>query len=89
VAVCHLPLPLRTPSATFRAERDQLRSRHYRLADVTDPLVLTIRQAVTHALGHVDAIHRDAQRMEKKTACCVVPAGAPPENACCGRETAV
>ena len=60
---------------------------HYRLADVADPLVLTIRQAVTHALGHVDAIHRDAQRLEKKTGCCVLPAGASPEYACCGRET--
>src|SRR5215471_12921513 len=36
---------------------------YYRLADVTDPVVLTIRQAVTHALGHVEAIRRDAQRL--------------------------
>jgi ArsR family transcriptional regulator, arsenate/arsenite/antimonite-responsive transcriptional repressor len=60
---------------------------YYRFADITDPLVLTIRQAVTHALGHVDAIHRDAQRLEKKTGCCVVPLGAAPEYACCERET--
>jgi ArsR family transcriptional regulator, arsenate/arsenite/antimonite-responsive transcriptional repressor len=56
---------------------------YYRLADVTDPLMLTIRQAVTHALGHVEAIHRDTQRLEKKTGCCVPPARTAPAYACC------
>lgn len=58
---------------------------YYRLADVTDPVLLTIRQAVTHALGHVDAINVDAQRLEKKTGCCVVSPAATPEYACCER----
>ena len=56
---------------------------HYRLSDLTDPVVLTIRQAVTHALGHVDAIHRDTERLEKKTGCCVLPAATTPTYACC------
>jgi ArsR family transcriptional regulator len=56
---------------------------YYRLADVTDPLVLTIRQAVTHALGHIEAIDRDTQRLEKKTGCCVLPTRTAPGYACC------
>jgi ArsR family transcriptional regulator, arsenate/arsenite/antimonite-responsive transcriptional repressor len=56
---------------------------YYRLADVTDPLMLTIRQAVTHALGHVETIHRDTQRLEKKTGCCVLPTRTAPAYACC------
>ena len=42
---------------------------YYRLAEVSDPIVQTIRQAVVHVLGHVDAVHRDAERLEKRTAC--------------------
>ena len=56
---------------------------YYRLAEMTDPVVLTVRQAVTHALGHVDAIHRDAERLEKKTGCCVLPGARTPAYACC------
>jgi len=44
---------------------------HYRLADTRDPLVETVRQAVTHALSHVERIRRDAARLEKKTGCCL------------------
>ena len=56
---------------------------HYRLADLDDPLVQTIREAVTHALGHVEAVQRDAMRLERKTGCCApAPSGAP-TYACC------
>ena len=49
---------------------------HYRLADTADPLVRTIREAVTHALGHVDAVRKDAERLEEDTAAaCPLPAG--------------
>ena len=58
---------------------------HYRLADSADPLVRTIRDAVTHALGHVDAVRRDAERLERKTGCCVpAQSGTRPALACCG-----
>jgi ArsR family transcriptional regulator len=58
---------------------------HYRLADSTDPLVRTIRDAVAHALGHVDAVRKDSERLERKTGCCVpLPAGTPALS-CCGR----
>ena len=59
---------------------------HYRLADVSDPLVQTIRQAVVHALGHVDAIHSDAKRLEKKTGCCMPALSGAPVFACCGEQ---
>jgi ArsR family transcriptional regulator len=44
---------------------------YYRLADTRDPLVHTIRQAVTHTLSHVEAVRRDAGRLEKRTGCCL------------------
>ena len=56
---------------------------HYKLAEPTDPIVATIQQAVTHALGHVDAVKKDAHRLQKQTGCCLpVPTGARPY-ACC------
>src|SRR5919198_665548 len=48
---------------------------YYRLAETRDPVLRTIRDAVTHALGHLDAIRRDAERLRKKTGCCVPAAG--------------
>ena len=48
---------------------------YYRLADNPDPLVDTIRQAVTHTLLHVDSVRRDAGRLQKRTGCCLPDAG--------------
>jgi ArsR family transcriptional regulator len=56
---------------------------YYRLADPDDPIVDAIRQAVAHVLGHVDRIARDAERLQKKTGCCLPAAAAPPDFACC------
>jgi len=59
---------------------------HYRLAEAGDPLMRTIRDAAIHALGHVDAVRRDAERLQKKTGCCVpATAGELPVFACCAR----
>ena len=44
---------------------------HYRLSDSADPVLGVIRDAVTHALGHVEAVRRDAVRFEKRTGGCV------------------
>ena len=57
---------------------------YYRLSDSSDPVLRTIRQAVAHVLGHVDAIHRDADRLQKKTGCCVPPGHGALVLACCG-----
>src|ERR1700756_1836688 len=39
---------------------------YYRLATSADPVVATIQVAVTHVLGHVDAVGKDAGRLQKK-----------------------
>jgi ArsR family transcriptional regulator len=44
---------------------------HYRLSTSTDPVRGVIRDAVTHALGHIEAVRKDAARFEKRTGCCV------------------
>src|SRR5438477_9237429 len=44
---------------------------YYRLAESSDSLVSTIRQVVTHTLGHVTTVARDAGRLQKKTGCCL------------------
>ena len=59
---------------------------HYRLAESSDPIVRTVRQAVAHALGHLDGIHRDAERLQKKTGCCLPAAAGAPTFACCGSD---
>ena len=55
---------------------------HYRFADVSDPLVSTVRDAVTHALSHVEGVRKDALRLQKKTGCCA-PDVPVPTRACC------
>jgi ArsR family transcriptional regulator len=99
VCVCHIHESLRIPQPKTSRHLAYLRRAglvdtrrqglwvHYRLADTSDPIRQTIRHAVIHALGHLEAIHRDAARLQKKTGCCA-PSSAPPHRlACCG-ETA-
>jgi ArsR family transcriptional regulator, arsenate/arsenite/antimonite-responsive transcriptional repressor len=57
---------------------------YYRLAETSDPVVTTIREAVTHVLGHVEGIRQDAGRLQKKTGCCLPAASPAPRFACCG-----
>jgi ArsR family transcriptional regulator, arsenate/arsenite/antimonite-responsive transcriptional repressor len=49
---------------------------YYRLADAADPVVAAVKQAVTHALGHVDGVRRDALRLQRKNGCCLPAAAA-------------
>ena len=44
---------------------------HYRLGTLADPVLSAIVDAVRHGLTHVDTVHRDADRLQKRTACCV------------------
>ena len=55
---------------------------HYTLAASADPIIATIADATTHVLGHVDALKKDAERLEKRTGCCV-PAACSLGLACC------
>ena len=56
---------------------------YYRLAEAPDPVVAAVKQAVIHALGHVDGVRRDARRLQRKNGCCLpVVSGAPPLSCC-------
>jgi ArsR family transcriptional regulator len=44
---------------------------HYRLGKLDDPVVAAIGEAVRHALTHIDTVRRDAERLQKRTGCCV------------------
>ena len=43
---------------------------HYRLAPAADAVLGAIVDAVGHALGHVPAVSRDRQRLDRRTGCC-------------------
>ena len=100
VCVCHIHESLRIPQSKASRHLAYLRRSalvetrregpwvHYRLADSSDALVRTIREAVAHALGHVDAVHRDADRLRKKTGCCLPAPSQAPACACCSAPTA-
>ena len=98
VCVCHIHESLRIPQPKASRHLAYLRRTglvdtrrqglwiYYRLSDTSDPIVATIRQAVTHALGHNDAVHRDANRLQKKTGCCLPASPGAPIFACCGNQ---
>ena len=44
---------------------------HYRLARPSDPVIAAVADAVKHALTHVDTVHKDGERLHKRTGCCV------------------
>jgi ArsR family transcriptional regulator len=48
---------------------------YYRLAVSSDPVLRIVQQAVAHALRHVDAVQKDAVRLEMKTGCCLPVVG--------------
>jgi len=98
VCVCHIHEALKIPQPKTSRHLAYLRRAglvatrrdglwiHYRLADVRDPVLRTIRDAVTHALGHVESIHRDVERLRKKTGCCLPASGELNVSCCDGAE---
>jgi len=48
---------------------------HYRLAVSDDPVVRIIQQAVAQSLRHVESVEKDADRLQKKTGCCLPVVG--------------
>src|SRR5689334_2493970 len=40
---------------------------HYRLASMSDPVLAAIVDAVRHGLTHLNTVHRDAERLQKRT----------------------
>ena len=99
ICVCHIHESLRIPQPKTSRHLAYLRRAglvetrreglwiYYRLADMPDPVLRTIREAVTQALGHVESIRRDAERLRKKTGCCL-PAAGQLRLACCDRAEA-
>lgn len=95
VCVCHIHESLKIPQPKASRHLAYLRRAglvdtrrdglwvHYRLAALSSPVLAAIAGAVRHALTHLDAVRRDAERLQKRTGCCVptpdVLAGAP----CC------
>src|SRR6187455_3533130 len=56
---------------------------YYRLAEAPDPVVAAVKQAVTHALGHLEGVRRDALRLQQKNGCCLPIAAGAPALSCC------
>ena len=61
---------------------------HYRLASLADPVLAAIGDAVRHALTHLEGVHRDAQRLQKRTGCCLPASRAGAASACCAEPDA-
>lgn len=82
VCVCHIHESLRLPQPKTsrhlaylrRAGLVQTRKEglwvYYRLAEGSDPLLASIRDAVVQALGRADTVRKDAGRLYAKTGCC-------------------
>ena len=62
---------------------------HYRLGRLADPVMAAIVDAVRHALTHIDTVHRDGERLHKRTGCCVPSPADVAGVACCTPEPGV
>jgi ArsR family transcriptional regulator len=63
---------------------------HYRLGRLADPVLGAIVDAVRHALSHLDVVRKDAERLHKRTGCCVpMPAGVTAVSCCSVSPTTV
>jgi ArsR family transcriptional regulator len=56
---------------------------HYRLGTLGDPVLAAIVDAVRHGLAHTDTVRRDAERLQKRTGCCVPAPGELAAVSCC------
>ena len=87
VCVCHIHQSLRIaqPKASRHlaylrraglvdTRRDGLRVQ-YRLAVSSDPVLRIIQQAVAQGLRHVDVVQKDADRLQRRTGCCLPVVG--------------
>lgn len=78
ICVCHLHESLGVPQPTVSRHLAYLRNAglvvgrkdglwvHYRLAQMDDPVMQALLDAVAHALGHVTAADRDRKRLEAR-----------------------
>jgi ArsR family transcriptional regulator, arsenate/arsenite/antimonite-responsive transcriptional repressor len=61
---------------------------HYRLGTLADPVLAALGDAVRHALAHTDTVHRDGERLQKRTGCCVPAPGDVAAQSCCAPQPA-
>ena len=83
VCVCHIHESLKIPQPKASRHLAYLRKAglvearreglwmHYRIADLSDPVLQALGETVRHALMHMEAVHKDADRLHKKTGCCL------------------
>jgi ArsR family transcriptional regulator len=95
VCVCHIHESLKIPQPKASRHLAYLRKVglvetrrdglwvNYRMATLADPVLGAISDAVRHALTHVDAVRKDAERLEKRTGCCLPAPGEVNTAACC------
>ncbi|MCA1559680.1 MAG: metalloregulator ArsR/SmtB family transcription factor [Acidobacteria bacterium] len=98
VCVCHIYQSLKIPQPKASRHLAYLRSAglvetrrdglwvHYRMAGLPDPVLKTISETVRHALTHMDVVHRDAERLQKKTGCCLPASDSRAGLACCEQQ---
>ena len=96
VCVCHIHESLKIPQAKASRHLAYLRKAglvetrrdglwvNYRMATLADPVLGAIADAVRHALTHVDLVRKDADRLEKRTGCCLPAPAEMTASACCG-----
>jgi ArsR family transcriptional regulator len=93
VCVCHIheslgvPQPMASRHLAYLRRAGLVAARkdglwvHYRLADLSDPVLDAVLSAVAHAVGHASVTARDRQRLARK-----MPAAGPrllPVRPCC------
>jgi ArsR family transcriptional regulator len=61
---------------------------HYRLATFADPVLAAVSDAIRHGLTHIETVHRDAERLHKKTGCCVPTPSDVVRVSCCAPQPA-
>ena len=100
ICVCHiheslrLPQPLVSRHLAYLRRAGLVESRkeglwvHYRMTSRRDGVTGTLLDAVSHVIGHLSTVAKDAKRLEKKTGCCAV-APAVPNFACCGEDGSI
>lgn len=89
ICVCHIHESLRLPQPLVSRHLAYLRRAglvetrkeglwvHYRMASRRDDLTRALLDAVSHVIGHLPIVAKDAKRLEKKTGCCAVARPAP------------
>src|SRR5215831_1384961 len=94
VCVCHIHESLKIPQSKASRHLAYLRRAglvetrreglwiHYRMAQLSDPVLQTISQAVAHGLAHMDVVRKDADRLARKNGCCL-PAPGEATLVCC------